>query len=218
MGDMKNIVGTAASPAMFGGSSAAFASLGFGQVSDAVYLPVGLAPGSTGLAGAGGTGDLKLTKGWGVRGAFNHNLGSVLVVELVRWCCRYKLRWQLDRHHDREGPVVRQLHGSQRAQCRCYPLDSECCGRCWLLVQSQLYRPYAGCDHPLDSVKNLTFSGEVGWFHLDQKMTGTPTLTPSAPMPVATYEYKNQDTEYLLAIKHHMLRPGGKPPGLFFEA
>ena len=75
-GDMKNILGTAAaspSIAMFGGSSAAFASMGIGQVSDAVYLPAGLAAGGSGLAGAGGTGDLKLTEGWGVRGAFNHN-------------------------------------------------------------------------------------------------------------------------------------------------
>ena len=43
-------------------------------------------------------------------------------------------------------------------------------------------------------VKNLTFSGEVQWFHLDQKFTGAATLTPSAPKPTATYEYKDQDT------------------------
>jgi hypothetical protein len=46
-------------------------------------------------------------------------------------------------------------------------------------------------------VKNLTFSAEVGWFHLDQKMTGTATLSPAAPKPVATYEFKNQDTAWL---------------------
>jgi Porin subfamily len=46
-------------------------------------------------------------------------------------------------------------------------------------------------------VKNLTFSAEVGWFHLDQKMTGTAVLTPSAPKPTAVYEFKDQDTAYL---------------------
>ena len=42
-------------------------------------------------------------------------------------------------------------------------------------------------------VKNLTFSAEVQWFRLDQKMTGAATLTPSAPKPTATYEFKDQD-------------------------
>jgi hypothetical protein len=46
-------------------------------------------------------------------------------------------------------------------------------------------------------VKNLTFSAEVMWFHLDQKFTGTAALTPTAPLPGAAqgarYEYKDQD-------------------------
>ena len=46
-------------------------------------------------------------------------------------------------------------------------------------------------------VKNLTFSAEVQWFHLDQKFTGTATLTATAPKPTARYEYKDQDTYYL---------------------
>jgi hypothetical protein len=37
-------------------------------------------------------------------------------------------------------------------------------------------------------VKNLTFSAEVGAFFLDQKMTGSAILTPSAPKPTAIYE------------------------------
>jgi hypothetical protein len=45
-------------------------------------------------------------------------------------------------------------------------------------------------------VKNLTFSAEVMWFHLDQKMTGAITANPSAtlPKPTTTYEFKDQDT------------------------
>ena len=42
-------------------------------------------------------------------------------------------------------------------------------------------------------VKNLTFSAEVQWFHLDQKFTGAATLGPTAPKPAAVYEFKDQD-------------------------
>ena len=46
-------------------------------------------------------------------------------------------------------------------------------------------------------VKNLTLSAEVGWFGLDQKMTGAAILAVAAPKPTTVYEYKNQNTEYL---------------------
>jgi hypothetical protein len=32
-------------------------------------------------------------------------------------------------------------------------------------------------------VKNLTFTGEVQWFHLDQKMSGSSVFTATAPKP-----------------------------------
>src|SRR5260370_24664740 len=65
-GDSKNVIahsGASPSFAMFSGSNRAYQSLGFGATTDAVYLP----------AIFGGTGDLKLTTAYGVRGAFNHN-------------------------------------------------------------------------------------------------------------------------------------------------
>ena len=51
-------------------------------------------------------------------------------------------------------------------------------------------------------VKNLTFSAEVQWFHLDQRMGNGPGLTtstsaiaggPGAPKPSTVYEFKDQD-------------------------
>ena len=42
-------------------------------------------------------------------------------------------------------------------------------------------------------VKNLTFSAEVMWSHLDQKFTGTAVLTPAAPKPTAVYNFADQD-------------------------
>jgi hypothetical protein len=56
----------------------------------------------------------------------------------------------------------------------------------------------------LDPVKNLTFSADVQWSHLDQKMgngpglaTSTSAFSPGAPKPSATYEFKDQDTVVL---------------------
>jgi len=49
-------------------------------------------------------------------------------------------------------------------------------------------------------VKNLTFSAEVQWFHLDQKMSGSSVFTASAPKPNALYEFKDQDT-FLLQVR-----------------
>ena len=46
-------------------------------------------------------------------------------------------------------------------------------------------------------VKNLTFSAEVDWFHLDQKYTGTSTFSAGSPKPAATYEFKDQNTVLL---------------------
>jgi hypothetical protein len=49
-------------------------------------------------------------------------------------------------------------------------------------------------------VKNLTFSAEVQWFHLDQKFSGVATLGPTAPKPSTVYEFKDQDT-FLLQLR-----------------
>ncbi len=46
-------------------------------------------------------------------------------------------------------------------------------------------------------VRNLTFSGEVGAFFLDQKFAGSATLPGVAPKPTAICEYKDQSTVYL---------------------
>jgi hypothetical protein len=42
-------------------------------------------------------------------------------------------------------------------------------------------------------VKNLTFSGEVQWFHLDQNMSGSATFAATSPKPTALYEFKDQN-------------------------
>ena len=49
-------------------------------------------------------------------------------------------------------------------------------------------------------VSGLTFSGEVQWFHLDQKFAGSAVLSPSAPKPATRYQFADQDT-FLLEVR-----------------
>jgi hypothetical protein len=196
-GDLKNILGTtAASPnvAMFGGSNAAYQSIGIGQVSDAVYLPVGLAPGSSGLAGAGGTGDLKLTSGWGVRGAFNHNWDPYWSSSLFGGLAYV--------HYDGSATDITTAKGQW---CASYMVSNKLSSAATPLVANAAAGAGFSCnpDYAISTlgvitrwtpVKNLTFSAEAMWFHLDQKFTGSAILAPTAPKPTARYDFKDQDT------------------------
>jgi hypothetical protein len=132
-GDTKNVIATSStSPsfAMFGGSNRAYQSVGFGATTDGVWLPIA----------NGGTGDIKLTEAYGIRGAFNHNWNPL---------------WSSS------------LFGSYSA----------------VRYNGTVGTPF----------KNMTFSGEVQWFHLDQGFAGTATLAPTAPKPATVYEYKDQN-------------------------
>ena len=46
-------------------------------------------------------------------------------------------------------------------------------------------------------VKGLTFTGEVQYVRLDQNFAGTAVLTPAAPKPTTSYEFKDQNTVLL---------------------
>jgi hypothetical protein len=54
-------------------------------------------------------------------------------------------------------------------------------------------------------VKNLTFSADLTWTHLDQKYSGVVGLTPSGTTakPTAFYELKDQDTVTLLRAQRN---------------
>jgi hypothetical protein len=43
-------------------------------------------------------------------------------------------------------------------------------------------------------VKNLTFSAEAIWMHLNQGFTGSATFAPGAPQPSQLWTFKDQDT------------------------
>jgi len=73
-------------------------------------------------------------------------------------------------------------------------------------------------------VKNLTFSAEVFYTHLDQMFAGTAVLAPSAPKPTTRYEFRDQDTISLniRAQRNFLSRSGARvrrhPPDLSAKA
>jgi hypothetical protein len=182
-GDTKNVISTSStSPnfAMFGSSGiGAFQSVGFGATTDAVYLPVG----------AGGTGDLKLTTAYGVRGAFNHNWDPFWSTSL--WGSYSAVRY--------DGSAT-DITTAKGQFCASYYFGSSttAAGRAANAATSTCNPDFnvamIGITTRWTPVKNLTFSAEALWMGLDQKFSGTAVLTPTAPMPTAVYEFKDQST------------------------
>ncbi|MBI5319991.1 porin [Bradyrhizobium sp.] len=179
-GAVKDVIATSApSPSfvMFGGTglAGAYQSIGFGQTADATYLPVF----------AGGDGQLKLVDAWGVRGAFNHNWDPQWSTSL--WGAYSAVRY---------SGTVGDLTTAKGQWCANYttaakaPSADYVCNPDFNVAQVGMVTRWT-------PVANLTFSGEVGAIFLDQKMTGSMLLTPTAPKPVARYEFRDQSTVYL---------------------
>ena len=169
-GDTKNVISTsAASPSftMFGGgSNGAYQSIGFGATTDAVWLP----------AANGGDGGLHLTEAFGVRGAFNHNWDPYWSTSLFG-----------------SYSAVRYDGTAKANICAAYVTGRTAGLSADFSCNPDLNVSQLGVVTRWTPVKNLTFSGEVMWFHLDQKFSGSAVLSPTAPKPAAVYQYKDQD-------------------------
>jgi hypothetical protein len=169
-GDIKNIIGTSAgipNYAMFSGSGVAYQSVGFANATDGVYLPVA----------SGGDGSIHLTEGFGFRGAFNHNWDPYWSSSLFG------------------GYAAVRYDGTAKAGiCANYVVANPGAKSADFSCNPDFSLSQVGVVTRWTPVKNLTFSAEVMWFHLDQKFTGTSVLTPTAPKPTATYQFKDQDT------------------------
>jgi hypothetical protein len=184
IGDTKNVIatsGTSPTFAMFSGSGrlGAYQSIGFGATSDAVYLPVVNANGLV------GTGDLKLTQAWGVRGAYNHNWDPYWSSSLfgsASWVHYSGNAFDLTSAKGQFCAAYNLSTGGLATKSIDYSCDPD----------FQIYQ--VGFITRWTPVKNLTFSAEVMYTRLDQHFTGASTLTPAAPKPTAVYEYKDQDT------------------------
>ena len=170
-GDTKNVISTsAASPTftMFGGAgNGAYQSIGFGATTDAVWLPTA----------NGGDGSLHLTEAFGFRGAYNHNWDPY-------WSTSLFGSYSAVRYDGTAKANICDAYTTSRVRA---PSADYSCNPDFNVAQLGLVTRWT-------PVKNLTFSAEVLWFHLDQKFTGSATLTPTAPKPTAVYQFKDQDT------------------------
>ncbi len=172
-GATRQVISTAAaSPsfAIFSGSGRAdaYQSIGFGATTDGVYLP----------GFAGGDGTIHLTEAYGMRGAFNHN---------------WDQHWSSSLFGSYSA--VRYDGTAKASMCANYlpgkaPSADYSCNPDFNISQFGVITRWV-------PVKNLTFSAEFMWVHLDQKFSGTAALTPAAPKPGvaqgARYEFKDQD-------------------------
>jgi Porin subfamily len=177
--------------AMFGGSGRAFVgtngallpayqSVGFGATTDAVYLPVFGGPNNTFF---GGTGDLKLTTAYGFRGAYNHNWDPY-------WSSSLFGSWSAVRYSGSEF----DLTTAKGQYCLAYRLSNPGVKSIDFHCNPNYDVSQIGVVTRWTPVKNLTFSAEVMYFHLNQNFTGAAVLTPAAPKPIAAYEFKDQNT------------------------
>jgi hypothetical protein len=171
-GNTKNVIATAASSpsfAMYGGSSIGYQSVGFGATTDAVFLP----------AFAGGDGSLHLTESYGIRGAFNHNWDA-------HWSTSLYGSYSAVRY---DGTAKAYICTNYTTPAKAVSGDYSC--------NPDYNVSQLGIVTRWVPVKNLTFSAEVQWFHLDQKFTGTATLAAAAPKPTTVYEFKDQNAVQL---------------------
>jgi len=169
-GDTKNVISTSAtSPsfAMFGSTSRAGA-----------YQSYGVGYTSDGVYVPGGP--IILTDAFGVRGAFNHNWDPY-------WSSSLFGSYSVVRYN---GAATAAYCGAFAAPVtgRAFSGDFTC--------NPDFNVSQLGVVTRWTPVKNLTFSAEVMWFHLDQRMAGAILMQPGAtsPKPAAVYEFKDQDT------------------------
>ena len=188
-GDTKNVIATSGnSPnfAMFGGSGSAYQSVGFGATSDGVYFP-----------GAGGTNGIILTSAWGVRGAFNHSWNPNWSTSLFG--SYSAVRYDGGTNDNLLGPGTTTAKGAFCAGfAASHPGQAVAPGAAGTYSCNPDYNvSQLGVVTRWVPVKNLTFSAEVQWFHLDQKMAGSSVFTAAAPKPTALYQFRDQDTVLL---------------------
>jgi hypothetical protein len=178
----KNVFSTAGSTpnfAMFGGSGIAYQSIGFGATTDAIFLPVL----------NGGTGDLKLTDSWGFRSSFTHNWDAYWNSAIYAAASWLHYGGSSTDITTAKGQYCFQYITSNKLTAATTSADFSC-NPDFAVFQ-------IGFNTRWTPVKNLTFTGEVQYVRLDQNFTGTAVLTPSAPKPTASYQFKDQNTVLL---------------------
>ena len=159
--------------AMYGGTGlgGAYQSLGFAQVTDAVY---------GGTSAATGT-SLQLTQTWGFRGGFNHNWDPYWSSGL------YGAYGQVKYNDTAKAMICTNIAAVAVAG------TGFSCNPDFSIAQIGLVTRWT-------PVKGLTFSADVTYSMLDQKHSGGVAIPAIAALakPAAVYELKDQDTVSML--------------------
>jgi len=134
---------------------------------------------------------LKLTEAWGTRGAYTHNWDpywSSAIFGAASWL-----------HYNGSSTDITTAKGQYCAQ---YIASNKLSAAAGTISADFSCNPdfavyQIGFNTRWTPVKNLTFTGEVQYVRLDQNFAGTAVLTPSAPKPTASYQFKDQNTVLL---------------------
>jgi hypothetical protein len=143
------------------------------------YQSVGIAAAADGVF-ATGTGIDKVTT-WGMRGAFNHN-------------------WDPYWNSALYGAYAQISYGDAGAALICAGLAASVVTAGITSCNPDFNVAQIGVITRWTPVKNLTFSADVTYTHLDQKFSGliAPPLQAAIAKPAAVYELKDQNTVQLL--------------------
>ena len=174
--NIQDLAGSAGANTIFGGTNlpGAYQSIGFGIAPDSVFV-------------TGGSQQLITT--WGMNGAFIHNWNPY-------WNTSIYGAYAGIRYNDTAkalicGPTGTGVGGSFGASYGAAGLTS--CNPDYNIAQ-------LGTQTQWTPVKNLTFTADLTYTHLDQKYAGTIAFPGSAAIgkPAAVYELKDQNTLLLL--------------------
>ncbi|WGS02276.1 porin [Bradyrhizobium sp. ISRA443] len=171
--NIQDLASQAGAIAMFGGSNlpGVYGSVGFGTAPDTVFI-------------AGG--QQQTIKTWGMRGAYTHNWNPY-------WNTAIYGAYAAVMYNDTAKSYICGVGGVGGTFRTAFGTGVTTCNPDYNLAQIGVITRWT-------PVKNLTFSADVTYSHLDQKYAGTIAFPGSAAIgkPAATYELKDQDTVMLL--------------------
>jgi hypothetical protein len=171
--NIQDLAGSAGANTVFGGTNlpGAYQSVGFGIAPDTVF--------STG-------GQQQLIQTWGMRGGYTHNWSPT-------WNSAIYGAYAQVRYNGTAQTLLCGVGGVGGSLRGAFGTGITSCNPDYNIGQLGLITRWT-------PVKNLTFSGDVTWTGLDQKMAGTVVLPQNTPIgkPATTYELKNQNTVLLL--------------------
>ncbi len=169
--NIQDLAASAGANTIYGSSNAAYQSVGFGIAPDTVF--------ATGL-------QQQLVQTWGMRGGYTHNWSPF-------WNSSVYGAFAAVRYNDQSKVLicadgVTGVGGSFQTVTHAVLTT---CNPDYNIAQLGFVTRWT-------PVKNLTFSSEVTWSHLDQKMQGF-AVASSATLgkPAVLYELKDQDTVLL---------------------